>query len=143
MPPRHPIGGEPLRGAIWKALKDDWDLLVERMKGHEISIPDYRSDGLLFSFGPKGGEPLYEEPVYLAMQLGKGIVQMSGKTADSWPADARAETPTASFSVNPRVDRPDARPASNCLDSQGAVEASEGRSTRCGSNPLKRSSPPL
>jgi len=38
----------------WKQLKEDWDLLKQQMVSHDITIPEYRADGLFFSIDPRG-----------------------------------------------------------------------------------------
>jgi hypothetical protein len=37
------------------SVREDWDRLVELMKGHGIAVPDYQKGGLLFSVKPQGG----------------------------------------------------------------------------------------
>ena len=38
----------------WKELKEDWDLLKQQVDSKGITIPEYKSDGLLFSVDARG-----------------------------------------------------------------------------------------
>jgi hypothetical protein len=38
----------------WKELKEDWDLLKQQVGSKGITIPEYKTDGLLFSVDATG-----------------------------------------------------------------------------------------
>jgi len=79
MPPNPPSSFR-----TWKGLKEDWDLLKQQVGSKGITIPEYKTDGLLFSVDATGQCITEKLSLNSTRKLLEAFIRLSSPVIRGW-----------------------------------------------------------
>ena len=79
MPPNPPSSFR-----TWKDLKEDWDLLKQQVGSKGITIPEYKTDGLLFSVDATGQCITEKFSLNSTRKLLEAFIRLSSPVIRGW-----------------------------------------------------------